>query len=133
MSLSVFPSDYSLNGTPYETHVPAVFSGSDDTHCELLRGPIKDLGLIYDPSKAGASVKVSKLPLATRLDPRHTHLMYVLEGETVQAHTTGVDTVTDSLMKGDTLVLHGATDIQVNANGDTSGLVAMFTLDEGHE
>ncbi len=51
-----------LNGHPYATFEAAHFSGDDDTHCELLKKEVTDLGLIYDPARLSANVRVLNLP-----------------------------------------------------------------------
>lgn len=69
--LPVSGAGFVLNGHPYATFEAAHFSGDEETHCELLKKEVTDLGLIYHPDRISANVRVLNLPfpLTLTLEP----------------------------------------------------------------
>lgn len=52
---------FKLNSDEYEKFEIANFSGDEKTECELLKGPVLDFGIIYDPKKVKIQAKVLHL------------------------------------------------------------------------
>ncbi|WP_265433427.1 HutD family protein [Aeromonas salmonicida] len=118
--LPVSGAGFVLNGHPYATLEAAHFSGDDETHCALLKKEVTDLGLIYDPSRISANVRVLNLPfpLTLTLEADKTYLCHLLSGQlTVQDHTLAVN---------DTLVVTGEESIRLECQKKTA--IAFFTL-----
>lgn len=79
-----------------------------------------DLGLIYDPARISANVRVLNLPfpLTLTLEADKTYLCHLLSGQlTVQDHTVAVN---------DTLVVTGEESIRLECQKKTA--IAFFTL-----
>jgi hypothetical protein len=71
-----------LNGALFELHEVAQFKGADEMLCELVDGEVLDLGLIYNPEKFSAHVKlfVFKNNFLLNAEAQSTYLIYVLRG-----------------------------------------------------
>ena len=118
--LPVSGAGFVLNGHPYATFEAAHFSGDDDTHCELLKKEVTDLGLIYDPKRLSANVRVLNLPfpLTLTLEPEKTYLCHLLSGQlTVQGKEVAIN---------ETLVVTGEESIHFECQKKTA--IAFFTL-----
>ena len=74
---------FKLNSEVYEKFEVAQFSGDDRTHCSLLKGPVLDFGVIYDPEKVKTQVRILHLKsdMSFSLDPKNDYFFTVLEGE----------------------------------------------------
>lgn len=118
--LPISGAGFVLNGHPYATFEAAHFKGDDETHCELLKREVTDLGLIYDPDRLGANVRVLTLPfsLSLTLIPAHTYLITLLEGDLRVAQ--------HALARGGTLVVTAEEDIRFECSKKAS--IAFFTL-----
>ena len=109
-----------LNGHPYATFEAAHFSGDDETHCELLKKEVTDLGLIYDPARISANVRVLNVPfpLSLSLDTDKTYLCHLLSGQlTVAGQAVAIN---------ETLVVKGEESIRFECGKKTT--LAFFTL-----
>ncbi|MFM4937613.1 HutD family protein [Aeromonas enteropelogenes] len=118
--LPVSGAGFVLNGHPYATFEAAHFSGDDETHCELLKKEVTDLGLIYHPDRISANVRVLTLPfpLALTLEADKHYLCHLLEGQlTVQGQ---------SVAPNETLVINGEQSIHFECGKKTT--IAFFTL-----
>lgn len=73
---------FQLNEQVYEKFEIAYFSGDEKTFCNLLKGPVMDFGLIYDPNKVRISAKILHLKTAFSfaLDPSSDYFITVLSG-----------------------------------------------------
>lgn len=74
---------FKLNSEVYEKFEVAQFSGDDRIHCSLLKGPILDFGIIYDPERIKAQVRILhlKTDMSFSLDRERDYFFTVLEGE----------------------------------------------------
>ncbi|WP_167576622.1 HutD family protein [Aeromonas taiwanensis] len=120
--LPVSGAGFVLNGHPYATFEAAHFSGDDETHCELLKKEVTDLGLIYHPDRLSANVRVLTLPfpLSLTLEADKTYLCHLLEGQlTVQGQ---------SIAPNETLVIRDEVSIHFECGKKTT--IAFFTLQE---
>jgi environmental stress-induced protein Ves len=107
---------------------PFVFDGGARTRCSLLSGPVKDLNLIVDRARAGASLDVidTNRFRGTRLEARWT-LAYALRGWT----RVVADAVECTLAPGELLRLDGARGADLDLVGlDQSALVALVRIEE---
>lgn len=118
--LPVSGAGFVLNGHPYATFEAAHFSGDDETHCELLKKEVTDLGLIYHPERISANVRVLNVPfpLTLTLEADKTYLCHLLSGElTVAGQAVGIN---------ETLVVNGEQSIHFECGKKTT--LAFFTL-----
>ena len=118
--LPVSGTDFVLNGHPYATFEASHFSGDDETHCELLKKEVTDLGLIYDPARISANVRVLNVPfpLTLTLEADKTYLCHLLSGQL---------TVADQAVAiNETLVVKGEESIRFECGKKTT--LAFFTL-----
>ena len=118
--LPVRGAGFVLNGHPYATFEAAHFSGDDETHCELLKKEVTDLGLIYHPDRISANVRVLNLPfpLTLTLEPEKTYLCHLLNGQlTAQGKEVAIN---------ETLVVTGEESIHFACQKKTA--IAFFTL-----
>lgn len=118
--LPVSGAGFVLNGHPYATFEAAHFSGDDETHCELLKKEVTDLGLIYHPARISANVRVLNVPfpLTLTLEADKTYLCHLLSGElTVAGQAVGIN---------ETLVVNGEQSIHFECGKKTT--LAFFTL-----
>lgn len=118
--LPVSGAGFVLNGHPYATFEAAHFSGDDETHCELLKKEVTDLGLIYHPERASANVRVLNVPfpLTLTLEADKTYLCHLLSGElTVAGQAVAIN---------ETLVVNGEESIRFECGKKTT--LAFFTL-----
>ena len=76
---------FSLNGHIYEKFEVAHFSGEVETHCQLLKGPVADLGLIYDATKVKVHPRIIhvKSDLKFNLDANSFYFITVLQESVV--------------------------------------------------
>lgn len=113
---------FSLNGALYEQHEIAAFSGDDDTHCELVKGEVVDLGLIYDSKKVKALAKVMRLKdlfsFSTELNVKY--LIYVLQGDIEVNETKAAE--------GETIVLEQIEKLSILAAKRSS--IVLFSISE---
>ncbi|BDC81631.1 HutD family protein [Aeromonas hydrophila] len=118
--LPISGAGFVLNGHPYATFEAAHFSGDDDTHCELLKKEVTDLGLIYDPARLSANVRVLNLPfpLTLTLEADKTYLCYLLSGQLAAAGYP--------LAVNDTLLISGEQSIHFDCQKKSA--IAFFTL-----
>lgn len=120
--LPVSGAGFVLNGHPYATFEAAHFSGDEETHCELLKKEVTDLGLIYHPDRISANVRVLNLPfpLTLTLEPEKTYLCHLLSGQlTVQDKEVAIN---------ETLVVTGEESIHFECQKKTA--IAFFTLQD---
>ncbi|CAJ1809606.1 hypothetical protein LHJMPILO_01578 [Aeromonas veronii] len=118
--LPVSGAGFVLNGHPYATFEAAHFSGDEETHCELLKKEVTDLGLIYHPDRISANVRVLNLPfpLTLTLEPEKTYLCHLLSGQlAVQGKEVAIN---------ETLVVTGEESIHFECQTKTA--IAFFTL-----
>jgi len=118
--LPVSGAGFVLNGHPYATFEAAHFSGDDETHCELLKKEVTDLGLIYHPERVSANVRVLNVPfpLTLTLEADKTYLCHLLSGElTVAGQAVAIN---------ETLVVNGEESIRLECGKKTT--LAFFTL-----
>ncbi|MGS3150938.1 HutD family protein [Aeromonas sanarellii] len=118
--LPVSGAGFVLNGHPYATFEAAHFSGDDETHCELLKKEVTDLGLIYHPERVSANVRVLNVPfpLTLTLEADKTYLCHLLSGElTVAGQAVAIN---------ETLVVNGEESIRFECGKKTT--LAFFTL-----
>lgn len=118
--LPVSGAGFVLNGHPYATFEAAHFSGDDETHCELLKKEVTDLGLIYHPERVSANVRVLNVPfpLTLTLEADKTYLCHLLSGElTVAGQAVAIN---------ETLVVNGEQSIRFECGKKTT--LAFFTL-----
>ncbi|MFM4994924.1 HutD family protein [Aeromonas sanarellii] len=118
--LPVSGAGFVLNGHPYATFEAAHFSGDDETHCELLKKEVTDLGLIYHPERVSANVRVLNVPfpLTLTLEADKTYLCHLLSGElTVAGQAVAIN---------ETLVVNGEQSIRFECQKKTT--LAFFTL-----
>ena len=118
--LPVSGAGFVLNGHPYATFEAAHFSGDDETHCELLKKEVTDLGLIYDPKRLSANVRVLNVPfpLTLTLEADKTYLCHLLSGQLeVDGRAVAVN---------ETLVVTGEESIRLECQKKTA--IAFFTL-----
>ncbi len=118
--LPVSGAGFVLNGHPYATFEAAHFSGDEETHCELLKKEVTDLGLIYHPDRISANVRVLNLPfpLTLTLEPEKTYLCHLLSGQlAVQGKEVAIN---------ETLVVTGEESIHFECQKKTT--IAFFTL-----
>ncbi|MFQ2215000.1 HutD family protein [Aeromonas dhakensis] len=118
--LPISGAGFVLNGHPYATFEAAHFSGDDDTHCELLKKEVTDLGLIYDPARLSANVRVLNLPfpLSLTLEADKTYLCYLLSGQLTAAG--------QPMAVNETLLISGEHSIQFDCQKKSA--IAFFTL-----
>ncbi|WP_349918688.1 HutD family protein [Aeromonas veronii] len=118
--LPISGAGFVLNGHPYATHEAAHFSGDDETHCELLKKEVMDLGLIYDPERISANLRVLNLPftLSLTLEADKTYLCHLLSG---QLEVDG-----KAVAVNETLVITGEESIRFECQKKTT--IAFFTL-----
>lgn len=120
--LPVSGAGFVLNGHPYATFEAAHFSGDEETHCELLKKEVTDLGLIYHPDRISANVRVLNLPfpLTLTLEPEKTYLCHLLSGQlAVQGKEVAIN---------ETLVVTGEESIHFECQKKTA--IAFFTLQD---
>lgn len=80
------------------------FDGSAKIHCELIAGPVKDLGLIYDPSLVQAEMRVIKDERIVLSDSLH----YIFaQTEMILSHPVG-----RVIPASHTLTVHGPTQLE---------------------
>ncbi|WOX47197.1 HutD family protein [Aeromonas sp. XH] len=118
--LPVSGAGFVLNGHPYATFEAAHFSGDDETHCELLKKEVTDLGLIYHPERVSANVRVLNVPfpLTLTLEADKTYLCHLLSGKlTVAGQAVAIN---------ETLVVNGEQSIRFECQKNTT--LAFFTL-----
>lgn len=118
--LPIGGAGFVLNGHPYAAFEAAHFSGDDETHCELLKKEVTDLGLIYDPERISANVRVLNVPfpLSLSLDTGKTYLCHLLSGQLeVDGRAVAVN---------ETLVVTGEESIRLECQKKTA--IAFFTL-----
>lgn len=118
--LPISGAGFVLNGHPYATHEAAHFSGDEETHCELLKREVTDLGLIYQPERISANVRVLNVPfpLTLTLEAGKTYLCHLLSGQLeVQGQPVAVN---------ETLVVSGEESIRLECQKKTT--LAFFTL-----
>ena len=118
--LPVSGAGFVLNGHPYATFEAAHFSGDEETHCELLKKEVTDLGLIYHPERVSANVRVLNVPfpLTLTLEADKTYLCHLLSGElTVAGQAVAIN---------ETLVVNGEESIRFECGKKTA--LAFFTL-----
>lgn len=74
---------FKLNSQVYEKFEVAQFSGDEKIYCSLLKGPILDFGVVYDPAKVKAQVRILhlKTDFQFSLDPVCDYFFTVLEGK----------------------------------------------------
>lgn len=74
---------FKLNSKVYEKFEVADFSGGEKTHCSLLKGPVLDFGVLFDPVKVKAKARILHLKsqFSFALDPEQIYFFTVLEGE----------------------------------------------------
>jgi environmental stress-induced protein Ves len=118
--LPISGAGFVLNGHPYATHEAAHFDGDEETHCELLKKEVTDLGLIYHPERINANVRVLNLPfpLTLTLEADKTYLCHLLSGQlSVQDRALAIN---------ETLVISGEESIRLECQKKTA--IAFFTL-----
>ena len=118
--LPVSGAGHVLHGHPHATFEAAHFSGDDETHCELLKKEVTDLGLIYDPARISANVRVLNVPfpLTLTLEADKTYLCHLLSGQlTVAGQAVAIN---------ETLVVKGEESIRFECGKKTT--LAFFTL-----
>lgn len=78
---------FQLNEHVFEKFEVAQFSGSDKTYCHLLKGPVIDFGIIFNPQLAEVSIKVLQLKtdLQFTLDQQHKYFVTILDGNLIFA------------------------------------------------
>ena len=118
--LPISGAGFVLNDHPYATHEAAHFSGDDEIHCELLKKEVVDLGLIYDPTRVSANLRVLNLPfpLSLTLEADKTYLCHLLSG---QLEVDGKPVAIN-----ETLVVSGEESIRFECQKKTT--IAFFTL-----
>ena len=74
---------FQLNSNVYEKFEVAQFSGDEKIQCSLLKGPVLDFGIIFDPAKVKAHFKILHLKsdMSFALDPALNYFVTVLDGE----------------------------------------------------
>lgn len=118
--LPISGAGFVLNGHPYATFEAAHFGGDEETHCELLKKEVTDLGLICHPDRITANVRVLNLPfpLTLTLEPEKTYLCHLLSGQlTVQGQVVAIN---------ETLVVSGEESIHFDCQKKST--IAFFTL-----
>jgi len=50
-----------FNGKKQFPFIPILFSGDEDVDCSLVKDPVQDLGIIYDPKKVAVEVEIHTL------------------------------------------------------------------------
>lgn len=118
--LPISGAGFVLNGHPYATLEAAHFSGDDETHCELLKREVMDLGLIYRPERVSANVRVLNVPfpLTLSLEAEKIYLCHLLGGQlTVAGKTVAIN---------ETLLIKGEQSIHLECGQKTA--IAFFTL-----
>lgn len=72
-----------LNNDEYEKFEVAHFSGEEKTDCRLLKGPVVDFGVIYDPEKVKVQSKILNLKsgITFSLEEKNSYFVTVLSGE----------------------------------------------------
>ncbi len=110
-----------LNGAIYELHEAAHFKGDEDTLCELVNGEVLDLGLIFNPQKYSAHVKVMsfKNNFFLNSDPASIYLIYVLRGSFQLNDLLGKE--------NETFFVHEIDQLQFKAPKNST--MALFKLD----
>ncbi|MDO2948086.1 HutD family protein [Aeromonas simiae] len=118
--LPIRGAGFVLNGHPYTTFEIAHVDGETQTHCELLKREVTELGLLYRPSRVKANARVLTLPfpLTLTLEPANTYLVTLLEGSLQAAG--------QPLQVGDTLHLCGEESLALQC--ERSATLAFFTL-----
>lgn len=118
--LPISGAGFVLNGHPYATFEAAHFSGDDETHCELLKKEVVDLGLIYRPERIAANVRVLELPFpfSLTLEADKTYLCHLLGGELTVAG--------QAVALNETLVITGEESVRLECQKKTT--LAFFTL-----
>ncbi|MGY3943060.1 HutD family protein [Aeromonas tecta] len=118
--LPISGAGFVLNGHPYATHEAAHFGGDEETHCELLKKEVTDLGLIYHPERISANVRVLNVPfpLTLTLEADKTYLCHLLSGQLeVQGQSVAVN---------ETLLVTAEESIRLECQKKTT--IAFFTL-----
>lgn len=74
---------FKLNSDEYEKFEMAHFSGDEKTECALLKGPVIDFGVIYDPQKVKVHAKILHLKMDFKfsLEQENDYFITVLDGE----------------------------------------------------
>lgn len=74
---------FKLNANEYEKFEIAHFSGDEKTECTLLKGPLLDFGVIYDPKKVKLQAKILHLKTNFNfsLEQDSNYFITVLDGE----------------------------------------------------
>ncbi|MEQ1722684.1 MAG: HutD family protein [Pseudobdellovibrio sp.] len=73
---------FRLNDKAYAKYEVAQFSGNDEIYCSLLKGPVIDFGVIYDPTKVKAQARVLHLKsdMTFSLEPNKEYFITLLDG-----------------------------------------------------
>lgn len=73
---------FKLNSDEYEKFEIAHFSGDEKTECSLLKGPVLDFGVIYDPNKVKVQAKLLhlKMDFNFSLEAQNDYFITVLDG-----------------------------------------------------
>lgn len=71
-----------LNNEEYEKFEVAHFSGNQKTKVQLLKGPIEDFGIIYDPLKVKVQSRILhlKTPFQFSIEPNAEYFITLLSG-----------------------------------------------------
>jgi environmental stress-induced protein Ves len=74
---------FRLNSDEYEKFEVAHFSGDEIIECKLLKGPVLDFGVIYDPQKVKVQAKILNLKMDFNfsLELQNDYFITVLNGE----------------------------------------------------
>lgn len=111
---------FNLNGTDYELHEVAYFSGSEETYCELVDGEVTDLGLIYNPDVYKANVKILKFKnnFTLNKEANSVYLISILQGAVKINDVLGADK--------DTFII---TEVEsLNFSSAKNSVIALFDL-----
>jgi uncharacterized protein len=73
---------FRLNNKAYAKYEVAQFSGNDEIYCTLLKGPVIDFGVIYDPVKVKVQARVLHLKseMSFSLEPNKEYFITLLDG-----------------------------------------------------
>ena len=73
---------FKLNNAVYEKFEVATFSGGEKTNCALLKGPVEDFGVIYDPNffSVQSKILILKSDFAFSLNITNDYFFVVLDG-----------------------------------------------------
>jgi environmental stress-induced protein Ves len=73
---------FELNSKVYEKFEIARFSGDEKINCSLLKGPVLDFGIIFDPKlKVQSRILILKSDFTFSLEPQTDYFFTVLDGE----------------------------------------------------